>query len=227
VGAVLFDIGSTLVQGPALSPAKVLARLIGLPDEEKDRVADIIMCRTFDNHHHLYRELQDSFPAAGFSEAEVKNLWLDQETAPREIPGATGAVRRVKNFGFKVGLVSDIWPPYYRGFLAACPELAAMVDFSCLSYRERMRKPSPAMLEKALRSLGVSADRAWMIGDTYSHDLLPAIKMGMRTVWVLNRPENEHYAMEGILKGRLARPDYIVDNIADLAGIDFREGRKN
>ena len=219
--AVLFDIGSTLVQGPQLSPSKMIVRLLGLDDSEKERVADIILCRSIADCDHLCVTVRESLPAVNFSEEQIKRIWLDQETAPKEIPGATQAVKHIKSSGLKIGLVSDIWQPYYDGFLSACGELASLVDYSVLSFREGARKPSALLFEKALESLGAVPERTWMVGDTYETDIDPAIKMGMRTVWVLNRPEKECRAMAEILKGRLVRPDIIVDSIADLVGMDL------
>ncbi len=223
MGAVLFDIGSTLVRGPELSPAAMIARLLGLADSEKGLVADIIMCRVFADAGEVCLSLKESFPSGSFPEEDIKRIWLDQEAAPEEIPGATEAVRRVKSAGFKVGLVSDIWAPYFKGFLAACPELASMVDFACLSFREGVRKPSTALLERAVEALGADPGRTWMVGDTYANDLAPAIGMGMRTVWVLSRPEKEYPAMEAVIKGRLPRPDIIIDSIADLVEHDLTD----
>jgi len=118
--------------------------------------------------------------------------------------------------------VSDIWAPYYKGFLSACPQLSSLVDFAGLSFREGCRKPSASLFEKAVKTLGVTPESTWMVGDTYQNDLAPAMKMGIRTVWVLSRPEKEYPAMDGVLKGRLPRPDIIIDTIADLCGIDLR-----
>ncbi|MCL6612681.1 MAG: HAD family hydrolase [Peptococcaceae bacterium] len=223
MGAVLFDIGSTLVRGPELSPATMIARLLGLADSDRGRVADIIMCRPFRDARQVCACLKHSLPAARFPEDGIEKIWLEQESAPEEIPGATEAVRRVKRAGFKVGLVSDIWEPYFKGFMAACRELAAMVDFAGLSFREGVRKPSARLLERAVEVLEVDPGRTWMVGDTYANDLAPAIDMGMRTVWVLSRPEKEYPAMEAVLKGRLPRPDIIVDTVADLVRIDLRD----
>ncbi|MFZ5649210.1 MAG: HAD family hydrolase [Bacillota bacterium] len=221
MGAVLFDIGSTLVQGPDISPAKMIARLLGFADSEKGRVADVIMCNIFEDSLHMCGMLKKFFPVENFPEEKIKKIWQEQETAPDEIPGATEAVRHIKKAGLKVGLVSDIWSPYYRGFVAVCPELASMVDFAGLSFREGSRKPSKSILIKAMESLGVTPRSTWMVGDTYSNDLAPAMELGMRTVWVLSRPEKECGAMEGVLKGRLPRPDIIIDTVADLVGINF------
>ncbi|MFZ5597559.1 MAG: HAD family hydrolase [Bacillota bacterium] len=221
MSAVLFDIGSTLVQGPAVSPAKMISRLLGMPDSQKGEVADVIMCSVFETPENMSRCLRERFPLENFPQSRIEAVWRDQETAPVEICGATGVVRRIKELGARIGLVSDIWEPYYRGFLSACPELAGMVDYEGLSFREGVRKPSTALLEKAVETLGVKPWETWMVGDTYLNDLAPAMKMGLRTVWVLNRPDKEFGSMEGVLKGRLPRPDIIVDSVADLAGLDF------
>lgn len=221
MSAVLFDIGSTLVQGPEISPSKLIARMLGMDDSQKGRVADIIMCSVFEDPLQMCCILKKAFPFSDFPEEKIKKIWLDQEIAPEEIPGATEAVTRVKSAGFKVGLVSDIWAPYYKGFVSACPQLASLVDFAGLSFREGCRKPSTSLFEKAMSVLGVTPGGTWMVGDTYQNDLAPAMKMGIRTVWVLNRPEKEYRAMEGVLKGRLPRPDIIIDTIADLCRIDL------
>lgn len=222
MGAVLFDIGSTLVTGPDLSPVTVVTRLLGLPDAEKARVADIIMCNAFEDASHLCNSLRP-LTETPFCADQLARIWLDQQTAPEEIPGATEAVRHVKQSGFKVGLISDIWAPYYKGFLDSCPELASMVDYAGLSFREGVRKPSLVLLERALEALKETSAQTWMVGDTYSNDLAPAIELGMRTVWVLSRPEKEYPAMEGVLKGRLPRPDIIIDNVADMCKIDLKK----
>jgi FMN phosphatase YigB (HAD superfamily) len=201
----------------------MIARLLGLADSEKGRVADIIMCRTFHDSAAMCGGLRMDLQVDPFPEESVRGVWGDQENAPREIPGATGAVRYVKKAGLKVGLVSDIWEPYYRGFLAACPELASLVDFAALSFREGCRKPSTGLFKRAVERLGVQPEETWMVGDTYENDLAPAIRLGMRTIWVLSRPEKEYPAMEGVLKKRLPRPDFIIDTVADLVGIDLRD----
>lgn len=221
MGAVLFDIGSTLVEGPELSPVSVIAKLLGLPASQKHLVADIILCNSFRDANGMSDYIRNSLSKGSCPNEELINLWHNQEAAPQEIPGATQAVEYVKSSGFKVGLVSDIWAPYYKGFVAACPELAAMVDFAGLSYREGIRKPSVQLLERVVDALGEHPENCWMVGDTYVNDLAPAIEMNIKTIWVLNRPDKEYQAMEGVLKGMLPPPDVIVDTIADLVDFDF------
>jgi HAD superfamily hydrolase (TIGR01549 family) len=219
--AVLFDIGSTLIVGPDISPAKYISRLLGLPDEEKIRVADLLMCRDFTCHRHVCRELAGRFAVPEELELNIESLWREQEVSARELPGASGAVNRVKSLGFKVGLVSDIWAPYYRAFLRACPEAAALVEYAALSFREGIKKPSRDIFQRALDGLGVSPENAWMVGDTYENDLAPAMELGIKTVWVLCRPEKEYPAMSGVLLGKLKKPDIIISSIAELQEMEL------
>ncbi|NTW05138.1 MAG: HAD hydrolase-like protein [Peptococcaceae bacterium] len=219
MGAFLFDIGSTLVEGPNKSPVSALASMLGIPDSKKHLIADIILCKAFEDAEAMSLYLKEAISGGDHHPHDlITGLWRDQERAPREIPGATSTVEKVKNAGFKIGLVSDIWPPYYRGFVAACPELAAMVDHASLSFQEGVRKPSGLLFEKAVNALGVRPQDCWMVGDTYAKDLAPALAIGIRTIWVLNRPDKEYPEMEKVLKGKLPRPDIIVNTISDLLG---------
>lgn len=220
--AVLFDIGSTLICGPDISPSKHISRLLGLPDEAKGRVADLVMCRDFPGHLDVCRELADIFDLPQELEKNMERLWSEQEVAAVEIPGASRAVGWVKSLGFKVGLVSDIWAPYFRAFLRACPEIAGVVDYAVLSFKEGIKKPSPEMFRRALDGLGVNPGDAWMVGDTYENDLAPAMELGIRTVWVLCRPEKEYPAMTGVLTGKLKKPDIIINSIEELPRHDMR-----
>lgn len=220
--AVLFDIGSTLVSGPDLSPSKYLARLLGLPAEEYGRVSDIIMRREFSCGEDLCAGLA-SLVTVGEPEAkEINRLWLEQETAAEQIPGATLAVARAIEQGFKVGLVSDIWAPYYRAFTRVCPEIASQAECAVLSFREGVRKPSVELVRRALAALDADPARSVMVGDTYENDLQPAMELGLKTVWVLCRPEREYRAMAQVLYGHLPRPDVIVPSIMEFANLDLR-----
>ena len=55
-----------------------------------------------------------------------------------------------------------------------------------------------------------------MVGDTYKNDIRPAIDLGMRTVWVLHRPEKEKADLIRVLNGDAPRPDLTLTSIAEL-----------
>ena len=221
-GAVLFDIGSTLITGPDISPSKYIARLLGLPDEGKAQVADIIMCRDFAGPGDICRALRQHFEAGPGLEQGVEELWKLQENSAREVPGASAAVQHASNMGYSLGVVSDIWAPYYNAFEKACPDIAGLLECASLSFREGARKPAAELFLRALERLGALPQESWMVGDTYKNDLYPAMGLGLKTVWVLCRPEKEYASMAGVLRGELPRPDIILDCLGSFTRLNLR-----
>ena len=54
-----------------------------------------------------------------------------------------------------------------------------------------LRKPDPEIYRAAIASVNESPKNTIMIGDTYANDIAPAAAIGMKTVWVLHRPQKE------------------------------------
>lgn len=230
VQAVLFDIGATLVTGPPLSPVSRLLQITGWPEQMRPAVSRLIMCRELAGPDELCRELEqlvrleDGLPGVAPSltreqRQQVAELWQSQRTAARLLPGARNAVLGAKTHGFKVGLVSNIWPPYYASFCTAWPGIEQQMDALALSFRVGVAKPDPRLYQHALAVLQLPPQQVWMVGDTYYNDILPAIKLGMRTAWVLCRADKEADALRGVQEGRLPAPDLVVP---DLRRLDFR-----
>ena len=68
----------------------------------------------------------------------------------------------------------------------------------------------------ALDKAGCRPEDAIMIGDRLDNDIIPAKKMGMKTVWV-----RQGYAVYQSIDDESARPDHIVDSIDELPELDF------
>ncbi|MGB9804623.1 HAD family hydrolase [Desulfofundulus sp.] len=190
--------------------------MLGLPPGYDRLVADVIMCREFNGPREVCAALGEIIPLDPQQEEAVARLWADQEKAAVEIPGAALAVLRARELGFAVGLVSDIWVPYYRAFLRACPDIASLVDCTALSFRLGRKKPSEELYRAALEALGAEPRLSVMVGDTYDKDILPAKNLGLATVWVLSRPEREYRAMARVLWGEWPRPDIVVRDVAQV-----------
>jgi putative hydrolase of the HAD superfamily len=45
-------------------------------------------------------------------------------------------------------------------------------------------KPDQAVFRHALAALGCRPDEAWMIGDSLTFDIAPAVALGMYAIWV-------------------------------------------
>ncbi len=212
--AFLFDIGATLIDGPKVSPIQQLCQIMKLDRSERERIAHLIMCQNFAEVSELLEALHRIYSLSVEQVNLIEQLWQDQENCTRKIAGSVSLIRILKERGFKIGLVSNIWAPYYRSFQATCPEIVQMVDFAALSFREGWKKPSPRLLQIALEHLG--SEQVWMVGDSYENDLRPAQTLSVQTIWLLRRPEKEVTAMQKILLGEWSRPDVIVDSLKSL-----------
>jgi len=214
--AAVFDIGSTLVVGPEIAPNKVIAGLIGTVGS--DEVASVIMTRPFAGPGEVCAALESRFGVLSDEAAGgIRDLWNAQARSARAIDGAVEAVLALKRGGLKIGLLSDIWSPYYAGVRNAIPEVVESADAIVLSLETGFRKPEPANFLRVLEELGVEPHEAVMVGDTYEHDILPALRLGMRAVWVLARPERETASIIRVINGEAPAPTLTVPNAAHIA----------
>ena len=72
-------------------------------------------------------------------------------------------------------------------------------------------KPDLKIFTAALNKAGCAPADAVMIGDRLDNDIIPAKKLGMKTVWV-----RQGYAIYQTINDDSNRPDHIVDNIDEL-----------
>ena len=82
------------------------------------------------------------------------------------------------------------------------------------SAEEGVSKPDPRIFEIALERAGCKVENAVMIGDRIDNDVVPAKKMGMKTVWI-------RQGGGGLwqLQGPEQQPDFTVDNLGELVKI--------
>jgi len=222
--AAIFDIGATLVTGPPVAPNKVIAAL--LDGAGAAEVASVIMTTELTCADGVCSALEARFGTIG-REARVgiERLWNMQSSAAVGLDGASDTVLALKRRGLRIGLLSDIWNPYYESVEKALPDVIGAADAIVLSCRTGARKPEPANFVKALDELDVEPCSAVMIGDTYTHDIRPALQLGMRAVWVLARPDREAESIIGVLNGDYPTPTATVSSIAEVAALPMW-GRK-
>jgi len=182
--AVLFDIGDTLVERPTVGPGHRLAAALGLSREAARTITRLLFSQGFAGREDLARRLQRDLGLARPPLAEVEELWRAQESEPCEIPGATACVAAARAAGARIAVVSNIWAPYETGFRRACPSIVPLIESWHLSYREGAVKPDPALFRAALAALDVAPRCAVMVGDSLEKDVLPAVELGMRAVWL-------------------------------------------
>lgn len=221
---MLFDIGSTLVMGPGVSPNKLIAQYLELSETGSYDIANIIMRNEFSHPEEACFLLAKHYNIDDELKNKICSLWYEQESGLTEVPGATEVIKYLKAKGYKIGLISDIWVPYFRAFQKECPEIVRGVDSVTLSFKEGIKKPSIELVKKALRALDVLPENTIMVGDTYTEDLQPAFELGLKTIWVLSRPERERLSLVKVLNGLWFTPDYTISQINEITNLNlFKE----
>jgi putative hydrolase of the HAD superfamily len=208
--AVLFDWGDTLMQF-AYAPELVAAgHRAGLEAIGRDPLPELT--------EHFREEYEPLFWAPGtIEEIEYPQLVrrllsdfgieIDDEALGRFLEAEHDAwaparilaahthplLESLRADGLKLGLVSNAFDP---GWLLHRDlehmGLAERLDFSVFSSEVGMRKPHPAIFERALEELGVEPEHALFVGDRLFEDVRGAAELGMTTVQALWFRADEH-----------------------------------
>lgn len=223
---IFFDIGHTLVTGAELSPRRILGSRLGLSEKETKLIGQLIMTHNCGEPAGLLAAMKEALPSRDPAEIErvLEAVWAEQIECVREIRGATLLFKSLRAEGFRLGIISNIWHPFYQGFCETCRELQQIVDHELLSYRMGCKKPSPDLYSEAVRRSGGPAEACWMVGDSYELDIRPAMEAGMNTVWVISRPEKEKNILAKILRGEMDSPTWTVEGLEEIYHFFMRGG---
>jgi len=97
------------------------------------------------------------------------------------ISGAKNVLEELRPF-YTMGVVSN----FYGNLEIVCAEFGldryfrVMIDSAAVG----VRKPGKAIFQIALDRLGVKSSDAFLVGDSYDRDILPAKSLGCRTIWL-------------------------------------------
>ncbi len=211
--AVLFDWGDTLMQfvhDPKLLEAGHRAGLEAIGRDDLPAVDDLgehfreryeplfWVPGTVEEIEYpgLVRQLLRDF-GVSVDDGELSR-YLEAEHAAwepaRRLAAHTHALlESLRTRGLKLALVSNAFDP---GWLLHRDleqmGLAERLDFSVFSSEVGVRKPHPAIFERALEALGVEPERALFVGDRLYEDVRGAGELGMTTVQALWFRADEH-----------------------------------
>jgi putative hydrolase of the HAD superfamily len=230
--AVLFDWGDTLMQfvySPELVAAGHRAGLTAIGQDEQPELTE-----------HFREEYEPLFWAPGtIEEIEYPQLVrrllhdFEIEVDERQLDGFLEAEHRawdparvlaaqthplleaLRGLGLRLGLVSNAFDP---GWLLHRDleqmGLAERLDFSVFSSEVGLRKPHPAIFERALHALEVEPEHTLFVGDRLFEDVRGAAELGMTTVQALWFRADEH--PDG------AEPDYQAFTQLDVLNVARR-----
>ena len=211
--AVLFDWGDTLMQfaySPELVSAGHRAGLAAIGREDLPEVDALT--------EHFREEYEPLFWAPGtIEEIEYPGLVrrlladfgveIDDDQLGRYLQAEHTAwdparilaahthplLESLRELGLKLGLVSNAFDP---GWLLHHDleqmGIAQRLDFSVFSSEFGLRKPHPAIFERALEALEVEAEHSLFVGDRLYEDVRGAAEVGMTTVQALWFRADDH-----------------------------------
>ena len=213
---VCFDIGSTLIDGPRIGPVRRLVDALELPQDAENTLARLLFTTHSGTPEGLAQTIADIYAVdPKLTIRAVKELWDAQIEEAYILAGAAEALDRLRQENFDIAFISNIWTPFYLGFLRCLPELAKNHP-SFLSFHMGMAKPDMEIYRHALGKLGVLPSTAVMVGDTYKNDIAPAQLLGMKTIWLLHRPEKEKDDLVRVLNGNARPADLTLGTIGEL-----------
>ena len=213
---VFFDIGATLIEGPSESPSRQLATRFGFDNSTKERIENHILTKNITSidqlADYLFLEFGITKNAAYLSSTYV---WDSQIINPVSIKGGKSLLRGLQASGVDYGFISNIWFPYAQTFSRLYGKLA-LSELTFFSYKVGLTKPDPSFYRLALASTIETPESCVMIGDSYENDIVPALSLGMKTIWVQHRKKKEEHFLHDVESGKLPSPTLIIPSISDL-----------
>lgn len=138
-----------------------------------------------------------------------KPAWHREDEVP--YPEAEDILRYLKNLGYKLGVIAN----QSLGTAERLKQwgLLEYIDVVTASAELGVAKPDPLIFKKAFELAGCKPEEAAMIGDRLDNDMVPAKKLGMKTVWI----KQGFNAYQDIsLIAPEYRPDVAIENLAEL-----------
>ena len=124
-------------------------------------------------------------------------------------PDAGPALRALKQ-RYRLAIISNVDDDLFAGSARA---LGVAFDAVITSQQAKAYKPNSRSFELAETAMGVGKERWLHVGESLYHDVEPANRLGIRSVWV-NRPDRG-----GGTRPTNAKPDLTVPDLAALAEI--------
>ena len=127
-------------------------------------------------------------------------------------PEALNTIKKLTDTGLKIGLVAN-QPTSVVGSLKR-DGIFDFIKYAGISALVGVEKPDPKIFELALEGLGVSASETIHIGNRIDTDVLPAKKLGFKTIWVRRGEANPEPSAAD-----LAEPTFVVDDLSTVPAL--------
>jgi putative hydrolase of the HAD superfamily len=118
-------------------------------------------------------------------EKNVVDLYTKEYLKNRQpVPGSIELLTTLMNYA-KLGVIANGQLEQEMEKLKVC-KIDKLLDYFIISENDCYRKPSKQLFEIALEKVDVAPSNAVYVGDSWNCDILPAVEVGMKAIW-LNR----------------------------------------
>lgn len=101
-------------------------------------------------------------------------------------------LKRLKNKGYLLGIITNGKYPFQQKNIDALG-ISDYFSTILISEKEGLRKPDPAIFNKALANMGITAGEAIYIGDNPVNDIAGAQSIGMKAIWKNNDTDSSSW----------------------------------
>jgi len=165
----------------------------------------------FANYKSVLRTVTDGIAAEYHfvPTAEERNCLVDSVARWRPFPDTVAALRALAR-RFRLGVISNVDDDL---FSHTRETLGVHLEWVVTAEQVKSYKPSLANFHEAFRQIDLPPDRLVHVAQSLFHDIAPANKLGIRSVWV-----NRRLGMSGpgATPGAAARPDLEVPDLNSL-----------
>ncbi len=157
--------------------------------------------------------VRHAFEDAGLTAVDIANSIANWYRAQRRellapYPGAMETITAFRDRGVRLALLTNGEAKNQRG---SVEKLQLQNYFDCIVIEGEfgVGKPDERVFRHALESTSSTPETAWMVGDSLTADIAPAVELGLHAVWV-------DEARSGLPADAPTRPDRIVKLISEL-----------
>lgn len=168
---IFFDLGSTLIDESACMEKRLRETMAGC--DEKTHAAFL------NTLHKGWTVNEDGYKAALQAHQLKKTPWRGElERLYPAVPELLGMLKK----RYHLGIIAN--QEYGCRPRLDAWGISRFFEITVLSCEAGVSKPDPSIFLAALEQSGCSPERAWMVGDRLDNDILPAMDLGMKTIWV-------------------------------------------
>lgn len=172
---LFFDLGSTLIDETEAYAVRVRETVSG---------TDVSYAQFEAEMQRFYAQGSDGYQEAVSFFHLQKTPWRSEPEHP--YADCRAVLEALKTRGYRLGVIANQQPGTVLRL--AGWDLLSFFDVIAASAELGMAKPDPAFFYWALNRAQCDPQNAVMIGDRIDNDILPAERIGMRTVHILSGP---------------------------------------